>query len=165
MSFDLKKFTPYELAKRNNNNIQNNIKPSDSEYRNVVNIVNTQLTQKQYEQLYSMYLINLPENRFSVTTIGIQMDAKRLTLEEFYHLENILCDFIYEIPHNQDGQNDFTSLTQSEETNTLTPDCDYSALNKDLYNDDSLTINIQQPAVANYLELYDIQRSLPSLKK
>ena len=162
MSFDLKKFTPYELSKRNSNNIQNNIKPSDSEYRNVVNIVNTQLTQKQYEQLYSMYLINLPENRFSVTTIGIQMDAKKLTLEEFYHLENILCDFIYEIPH---GQSENIPLTQSEETNTLTPDCDYSALNKDLYNDDSLTINIQQPAVANYLELYDIQRSLPSLKK
>lgn len=162
MSFDLKKFTPYELSKRNSNNIQNNIKPSDSEYRNVVNVVNTQLTQKQYEQLYSMYLINLPENRFSVTTIGIQMDAKKLTLEEFYHLENILCDFIYEIPH---GQSENTSLNQSEETNTLTPDCDYSALNKDLYNDDSLTINIQQPAVANYLELYDIQRSLPSLKK
>ena len=162
MSFDLKKFTPYELSKRNSNNIQNNIKPSDSEYRNVVNVVNTQLTQKQYEQLYSMYLINLPENRFSVTTIGIQMDAKKLTLEEFYHLENILCDFIYEIPH---GQSENILLTQSEETNTLTPDCDYSALNKDLYNDDSLTINIQQPAVANYLELYDIQRSLPSLKK
>lgn len=162
MSFDLKKFTPYELSKRNSNNIQNNIKPSDSEYRNVVNVVNTQLTQKQYEQLYSMYLINLPENRFSVTTIGIQMDAEKLTLEEFYHLENILCDFIYEIPH---GQSENTSLNQNEETNTLTPDCDYSALNKDLYNDDSLTINIQQPAVANYLELYDIQRSLPSLKK
>ena len=162
MSFDLKKFTPYELSKRNSNNIQNNIKPSDSEYRNVVNVVNTQLTQKQYEQLYSMYLIKLPENRFSVTTIGIQMDAEKLTLEEFYHLENILCDFIYEIPH---GQNENTSLNQNEETNTLTPDCDYSALNKDLYNDDSLTINIQQPAVANYLELYDIQRSLPSLKK
>lgn len=162
MSFDLKKFTPYELSKRNSNNIQNNIKPSDSEYRNVVNVVNTQLTQKQYEQLYSMYLINLPENRFSVTTIGIQMDAKKLTLEEFYHLENILCDFIYEIPH---GQSENIPLNQSEETNTLTPDCDYSALNKDLYNDDSLTINIQQPAVANYLELYDIQRSLPSLKK
>lgn len=162
MSFDLKKFTPYELSKRNSNNIQNNIKPSDSEYRNVVNVVNTQLTQKQYEQLYSMYLINLPENRFSVTTIGIQMDAEKLTLEEFYHLENILCDFIYEIPH---GQSENTPLNQSEETNTLTPDCDYSALNKDLYNDDSLTINIQQPAVANYLELYDIQRSLPSLKK
>ena len=80
MSFDLKKFTPYELSKRNSNNIQNNIKPSDSEYRNVVNVVNTQLTQKQYEQLYSMYLINLPENRFSVTTIGIQMDAEKLTL-------------------------------------------------------------------------------------
>lgn len=162
MSFDLKKFTPYELSKRNSNNIQNNIKPSDSEYRNVVNVVNTQLTQKQYEQLYSMYLINLPENRFSVTTIGIQMDAKKLTLEEFYHLENILCDFIYEIPH---GQSENIPLNQSEETNTLTPDCDYSALNKDLYNDDSLTINIQQPAVANYLELYNIQRSLPSLKK
>lgn len=162
MSFDLKKFTPYELSKRNSNNIQNNIKPSDSEYRNVVNVVNTQLTQKQYEQLYSMYLINLPENRFSVTTIGIQMDAEKLTLEEFYHLENILCDFIYEIPH---GQSENIPLNQSEETNTLTPDCDYSALNKDLYNDDSLTINIQQPAVANYLELYDIQRSLPSLKK
>lgn len=161
MSFDLKKFTPYELAKRNSNNIQNNVKPSNSEYRNVVNIVNTQLTQKQYEQLYAMYLINLPENRFSVTTIGIQMDAEKLTLEEFYHLENILCDFIYEIPHNQ---NELTSLNQSE-NNALTPDCDYSALNKDLYNDDSLTINIQQPAVANYLELYDIQRSLPSLKK
>ena len=162
MSFDLKKFTPYELSKRNSNNIQNNIKPSDSEYRNVVKVVNTQLTQKQYKQLYSMYLINLPENRFSVTTIGIQMDAEKLTLEEFYHLENILCDFIYEIPH---GQSENTSLNQSEETNILTPDCDYSALNKDLYNDDSLTINIQQPAVANYLELYDIQRSLPSLKK
>lgn len=161
MAFDLKKFTPYELAKRNNENIQHNIKPSESEYRNVVNIVNTQLTQKQYEQLYSMYLINLPENRYSVTTIGIQMDAEKLTLKEFYHLENILCDFIYEIPHNQ---SDLSSLPQSENV-PLTPDCDYSALNKDLYNDDSLTINIQQPAVANYLELYDIQRSLPSLKK
>jgi len=105
-----------------------------------------------------MFLMNLPDKtKFSVTNIGIQMDVKRLSLNEFYHFENILCDFIYEIPHN-DEQSKSDDLT-------LTPDCDYSSLDKNLYKDDSLTINIQQPAVANYLELYDIQRSLPSLKK
>lgn len=158
MTFDLKKFTPYELSRRNNNNIQNNIQPSEEEYLNIVHVVNTCLTQKQYEQLYSMFLMNLPDKtKFSVTNIGIQMDIKRLSLNEFYHFENILCDFIYEIPHSDDqSKNDDL---------TLTPDCDYSSLDKNLYKDDSLTINIQQPAVANYLELYDIQRSLPSLKK
>ena len=47
----------------------------------------------------------------------------------------------------------------------LTPNCDYTDINKDLYVDDNIKIKTQQPLVANYLELYDIQRSLPSLKK
>lgn len=158
MSFDLKKFNPYELSKRNNDNILKQIPPSGDEYKNIMDIINHDLTDEQYEQLYIMFVINLPEKKKNKTTFGILIDLQILSIEEFYRLENIVCDFIYENPH-------ITTPSDINIETVFTQDCDYSSINQDLYRDENIQINTQQPAVSNYLELYDIQRSLPSLKK
>lgn len=160
MEFNLKNYTPYELSKINNTKIQSKVKPSKFEYDNVMNIINNELTKEQYEQLYSLFIVNLPVNKISKTSTGIMFDLEKLSIEEFYRLENIICDFIYETPTNTE-----TISEQSIPEMNLTPNCDYTDINKDLYVDDNIKIKTQQPLVANYLELYDIQRSLPSLKK
>lgn len=159
MSFDLKKYTPYELNKRNVERMKNDEKPSPDEYRNLMQIINTDLSKEQYEQLYTLFIMNLEKKKVSKTSTGIRIDIQRLDLDEFYRLENIICDFIYELKRNSINE------TKQIESQQLTPDCDYSAINKDLYVDESIEIKTEQPIVSNYLELYDIQRSLPSLKK
>lgn len=160
MEFNLNKFTPYELSKINNEKIQSKVKPNKFEYDNVMNIINNKLTKEQYEQLYSLFIVNLPVNKISKTSSGIMFDLEKLSIEEFYRLENIICDFIYETPSTIENIQEQV-ITEMD----LTPNCDYTNINKDLYINDNIKINTQQPAVANYLELYDIQRSLPSLKK
>lgn len=162
MSFDLKKFNPYELSKRNSLNIENNITPSGDEYKNVMDIINSRsLTSEQYEHIYIMFVNNLEKNKISKTSSGVFIDLKNLCIKEFYHLENIICELIYESPHE-----DLKSDICSDVVETVfKPDCDYSSINQDLYVNENIEINTQQPAVSNYLELYDIQRSLPSLKK
>lgn len=158
MEFNLNNYTPYELSKINNNKIQNNIKPTKNEYNHVVNVINTKLSKDQYEQLYELFIINLPKNKLSKTSTGIMIDLEILNIEEFYRLENIICDLLYETPNNNISEESLVNMD-------LTPNCDYSNINKDLYVNENIEINTQQPAVSNYLELYDIQRSLPSLKK
>lgn len=158
MEFNLNNYTPYELSKINNNKIQNNIKPTKTEYNHVVNVINTKLSKDQYEQLYELFIINLPKNKLSKTSTGIMIDLEILNIEEFYRLENIICDLLYETPNNDISEESHMNME-------LTPNCDYSNINKDLYVNENIEINTQQPAVSNYLELYDIQRSLPSLKK
>lgn len=158
MEFNLNNYTPYELSKINNNKIQNNIKPPKNEYNHVVNVINTKLSKDQYEQLYELFIINLPKNKLSKTSTGIMIDLEILNIEEFYRLENIICDLLYETPNNNISEESLVNMD-------LTPNCDYSNINKDLYVNENIEINTQQPAVSNYLELYDIQRSLPSLKK
>lgn len=156
--FNLRNYNPYELSKINAEKIVNNVVPSKSEYDNVMTIINTKLTQEQYQQLYLLFIINLSENKFSKTTRSIMIDLEKLSTSEFYRLENIICDFIYEHPTNDSIQNE-------KQTMELKPDCDYSNINKELYVDENIEINTQQPSISNYLELYNIQRSLPSLKR
>lgn len=158
MSFNLKKFNPYELSKINNDKILKQIPPSGDEYKNIMDIINTELTIEQYEQLYIMFVTNLSSNKLSKTSAGILIDLQILSIDEFYRLENIVCDFIYENPHT-------TELQTVDIETVFKQDCDYSSINEDLYRNENIQINTQQPAVSNYLELYDIQRSLPSLKK
>ena len=156
--FNLRNYNPYELSKINAEKIANNVVPSKSEYDNVMTIINTKLTQEQYQQLYLLFIINLPENKFSKTTRSIMIDLEKLSNAEFYRLENIICDFIYEHPKSNDIQNE-------NQTIELKHDCDYSNINKELYVNENIEINTQQPSISNYLELYNIQRSLPSLKR
>ncbi|MBR2022254.1 MAG: hypothetical protein IJ997_01035 [Mycoplasmataceae bacterium] len=160
MSFDLKKFNPYELAKINTDKIKKNIKPLGDEFNNVTNIINNDLTKEQYEQLYIMFIKNLSPNKISMTGSGIMLDLNNLSCEEFYKLENLICNFIYNGLNNniEDNSNENNLAT------VFTADCDYSNCNKDLYVQENIEINMQQPVVSNYLDLYEIKRSLPSLK-
>ena len=57
------------------------------------------------------------------------------------------------------------NLQDNSVATVFTPDCDYSSCNKELYLQENIEINMQQPVVSNYLDLYEIKRSLPSLKK
>lgn len=156
--FNLRDYNPYELSKINVNKIQLNTVPSNDEYNNIMSIINNDLSQEQYKQLYIMFIMNLSEAKYSKTASGIMIDLKQLSLDEFYRLENIICEFIYELNKTDIPQ-------KQEEQIELKPNCDYSSINNDLYVDESIEINTQQPNISNYLELYDIQRSLPSLKK
>ena len=163
MPFDLKKFNPYELSNINNDKINKSIKPSGDEINNVMSIINNELTKEQYEQLYIMFIKNLSKDKISITSSGIMLDLNNLSYEEFYKLENLICNFIYNglvIENNlQDNLQDNSVAT------VFTPDCDYSSCNKELYLQENIEINMQQPVVSNYLDLYEIKRSLPSLKK
>ena len=156
--FNLRDYNPYELSKINVNKIQLNTVPSNDEYNNIMSIINNDLSQEQYKQLYIMFIMNLSETKYSKTARGIMIDLKQLSLDEFYRLENIICEFIFELNKTDTPQ-------KQEEQIELKPNCDYSSINNDLYVDESIEINTQQPNISNYLELYDIQRSLPSLKK
>lgn len=162
MPFDLKKFNPYELSNINNDKINKSIKPSGDEINNVMSIINNELTKEQYEQLYIMFIKNLSKDKISITSSGIMLDLNNLSYEEFYKLENLICNFIYNglvIENNlQDNLQDNSVAT------VFTPDCDYSSCNKELYLQENIEINMQQPVVSNYLDLYEIKRSLPSLK-
>lgn len=159
MTFDLKKFNPYELSNINNDKINKSIKPSGDEINNVMSIINNDLTEEQYEQLYIMFIKNLSKDKISITSSGIMLDLTNLSYEEFYKLENLICNFIY------NGLTIENNLQDKPVATVFTPDCDYSNCNKELYLQDNIEINMQQPVVSNYLDLYEIKRSLPSLKK
>ena len=163
MPFDLKKFNPYELSNINNDKINKSIKPSGDEINNVMNIINNELTKEQYEQLYIMFIKNLSKDKISITSSGIMLDLNNLSYEEFYKLENLICNFIYNglVIENKLQDN----LQDNSVATVFTPDCDYSSCNKELYLQENIEINMQQPVVSNYLDLYEIKRSLPSLKK
>ena len=162
MPFDLKKFNPYELSNINNDKINKSIKPSGDETNNVMNIINNELTKEQYEQLYIMFIKNLLKDKISITSSGIMLDLNNLSYEEFYKLENLICNFIYNglVIENKLQDN----LQDNSVATVFTPDCDYSSCNKELYLQENIEINMQQPVVSNYLDLYEIKRSLPSLK-
>lgn len=162
MPFDLKKFNPYELSNINNDKINKSIKPSGDEINNVMSIINNELTKEQYEQLYIMFIKNLSKDKISVTSSGIMLDLNNLSYEEFYKLENLICNFIYNglVIENKLQDN----LQDNSVATVFTPDCDYSSCNKELYLQENIEINMQQPVVSNYLDLYEIKRSLPSLK-
>ena len=162
MPFDLKKFNPYELSNINNDKINKSIKPSGDEINNVMSIINNELTKEQYEQLYIMFIKNLPKDKISITSSGIMLDLNNLSYEEFYKLENLICNFIYNglVIENKLQDN----LQDNSVATVFTPDCDYSSCNKELYLQENIEINMQQPVVSNYLDLYEIKRSLPSLK-
>lgn len=162
MPFDLKKFNPYELSNINNDKINKSIKPSGDEINNVMNIINNELTKEQYEQLYIMFIKNLSKDKISITSSGIMLDLNNLSYEEFYKLENLICNFIYNglVIENKLQDN----LQDNSVATVFTPDCDYSSCNKELYLQENIEINMQQPVVSNYLDLYEIKRSLPSLK-
>ena len=162
MPFDLKKFNPYELSNINNDKINKSIKPSWDEINNVMNIINNELTKEQYEQLYIMFIKNLSKDKISITSSGIMLDLNNLSYEEFYKLENLICNFIYNglVIENKLQDN----LQDNSVATVFTPDCDYSSCNKELYLQENIEINMQQPVVSNYLDLYEIKRSLPSLK-
>lgn len=163
MPFDLKKFNPYELSNINNDKINKSIKPSGDEINNVMSIINNELTKEQYEQLYIMFIKNLSKDKISITSSGIMLDLNNLSYEEFYKLENLICNFIYNglVIENKLQDN----LQDNSVATVFTPDCDYSSCNKELYLQENIEINMQQPVVSNYLDLYEIKRSLPSLKK
>ncbi len=162
MPFDLKKFNPYELSNINNDKINKSIKPSGDEINNVMSIINNELTKEQYEQLYIMFIKNLSKDKISITSSGIMLDLNNLSYEEFYKLENLICNFIYNglVIENKLQDN----LQDNSVATVFTPDCDYSSCNKELYLQENIEINMQQPVVSNYLDLYEIKRSLPSLK-
>ena len=162
MPFDLKKFNPYELSNINNDKINKSIKPSGDEINNVMSIINNELTKEQYEQLYIMFIKNLSKDKISITSSGIMLDLNNLSYEEFYKLENLICNFIYNglVIENKLQDN----LQDTSVATVFTPDCDYSSCNKELYLQENIEINMQQPVVSNYLDLYEIKRSLPSLK-
>ena len=162
MPCDLKKFNPYELSNINNDKINKSIKPSGDEINNVMNIINNELTKEQYEQLYIMFIKNLSKDKISITSSGIMLDLNNLSYEEFYKLENLICNFIYNglVIENKLQDN----LQDNSVATVFTPDCDYSSCNKELYLQENIEINMQQPVVSNYLDLYEIKRSLPSLK-
>ena len=163
MPFDLKKFNPYELSNINNDKINKSIKPSGDEINNVMNIINNELTKEQYAQLYIRFIKNLSQDKISITSSGIMLDLNNLSYEEFYKLENLICNFIYNglVIENKLQDN----LQDNSVATVFTPDCDYSSCNKELYLQENIEINMQQPVVSNYLDLYEIKRSLPSLKK
>lgn len=162
MPFDLKKINPYELSNINNDKINKSIKPSGDEINNVMSIINNELTKEQYEQLYIMFIKNLSKDKISITSSGIMLDLNNLSYEEFYKLENLICNFIYNglVIENKLQDN----LQDNSVATVFTPDCDYSNCNKELYLQENIEINMQQPVVSNYLDLYEIKRSLPSLK-
>ena len=162
MPFDLKKFNPYELSNIYNDKINKSIKPSGDEINNVMSIINNELTKEQYEQLYIMFIKNLSKDKISITSSGIMLDLNNLSYEEFYKLENLICNFIYNglVIENKLQDN----LQDNSVATVFTPDCDYSSCNKELYLQENIEINMQQPVVSNYLDLYEIKRSLPSLK-
>lgn len=160
MPFDLKKFNPYELSKINTEKIKKNIKPTGDELNNIMYIINNNLSKEQYEQLYILFIKNLSKDKISITCSNIMLDLNNLSCEEFYKLENLICNFIY---NGLDSNNE--KNTQGNNLATVfTPDCDYSNCNKELYIQENIEINMQQPIVSNYLDLYEIKRSLPSLK-
>lgn len=158
MTFNLKNFNPYELANINNEKIKNNVKPCGDECNNLMNIINNELNQEQYEQLYMMFIKNLTSKKISKTSSGIMFDLNTLTCEEFYKLENLICNFIYNVSHDN-------VVNDNSLGTVFKQDCDYSKNNEELYKQENIEINTQQPVVSNYLDLYEIKRSLPSLKK
>ena len=80
-----------------------------------------------------MFIINLPKNKLSKTSTGIMIDLEILNIEEFYRLENIICDLLYETPNNDISEESHVNME-------LTPNCDYSNINKDLYVNENIEI-------------------------
>lgn len=178
-------YNPYELARINTEKIAQNIKPSEEELKDVMNVVNNRLTYEQYKELYLMYIINLPKKKQSITSTGILIDLDKLDIPQFYNLENILCTLLFEIKNEQSEQVAEQSepiieqneqceqgAEQSEqgEQGEICPEpelmnahkeCDYT-MNDNIYETSPIEFETRQTHISNYLELYDIQRYLPS---
>lgn len=175
-------YNPYELARINTEKIAQNIKPSEEELKDVMNVVNNRLTYEQYKELYLMYIINLPKKKQSITSTGILIDLDKLDIPQFYNLENILCTLLFEIKNEQSEQvaeqseQGEPSIEQSEPTieqdeqceicpepelMNAHKECDYT-MNDNIYETSPVEFETRQTHISNYLELYDIQRYLPS---
>ena len=185
-------YNPYELARINTEKIAQNIKPSEEELKDVMNVVNNRLTYEQYKELYLMYIINLPKKKQSITSTGILIDLDKLDIPQFYNLENILCTLLFEIKNEQSEQvaepveqceqvaeQSEPTIEQDEqgeqvaeqgEQGEICPEpelmnahkeCDYT-MNDNIYETSPVEFETRQTHNSNYLELYDIQRYLPS---
>lgn len=179
-------YNPYELARINTEKIAQNIKPSEEELKDVMNVVNNRLTYEQYKELYLMYIINLPKKKQSITSTGILIDLDKLDIPQFYNLENILCTLLFEIKNEQVAEpiaeQSEPIIEQSEQSEQVAEqseqgeqcetcpepelmnthkECDYT-MNDNIYETSPVKFETRQTHISNYLELYDIQRYLPS---
>ena len=179
-------YNPYELARINTEKIAQNIKPSEEELKDVMNVVNNRLTYEQYKELYLMYIINLPKKKQSITSTGILIDLDKLDIPQFYNLENILCTLLFEIKNEQVAEpiaeQSEPIIEQSEQSEQVAEqseqgeqcetcpepelmnaykECDYT-MNDNIYETSPVEFETRQTHISNYLELYDIQRYLPS---
>ena len=177
-------YNPYELARINIEKIAQNIKPSEEELKDVMNVVNNRLTYEQYKELYLMYIINLPKKKQSITSTGILIDLDKLDIPQFYNLENILCTLLFEIKNEQvaepveqseqipeqceqgeqseqDEQDEQSETCPEPELMNAHKECDYT-MNDNIYETSPVEFETRQTHISNYLELYDIQRYLPS---
>lgn len=181
-------YNPYELARINTEKIAQNIKPSEEELKDVMNVVNNRLTYEQYKELYLMYIINLPKKKQSITSTGILIDLDKLDIPQFYNLENILCTLLFEIKNKnavdeqiaeqseqgaesvpeqceqvaeQSEQGEQGEICPEPELMNVHKECDYT-MNDNIYETSPVEFETRQTHISNYLELYDIQRYLPS---
>lgn len=128
-------------------------KPTDDEYKKVQKIINT-LTYNQCHELYILYIRSLPSSKMSVTSAGIFIDLELLDDSEFWGLVKTIFTVV--------AKKDINTTNDYQTDNTPTPDCDYSKLYEDLQLQ-PVVMKSSQPVISNYLELYDIQRYLPTI--
>lgn len=133
------------------------IKPSADDYKKVQKFINT-LTYSQCHELYILYIQSLPSSKMSVTSAGIFIDLELLSDTEFWGIVKT----IFTIVAKKEEDDVDINIHNAYQNNPSTPDCDYSKLYEDLQLQ-PVDMKSTQPIISNYLELYDIQRYLPTI--
>ena len=128
-------------------------KPTADEYKKVQKFINT-LTYNQCHELYILYIRSLPSSKMSVTSAGIFIDLELLDDNEFWGLVKTIFTVV--------AKKDVNTTTVCQTDDIPAPDCDYSKLYEDLQLQ-PVVMKSSQPVISNYLELYDIQRYLPTI--
>lgn len=128
-------------------------KPTADEYKKVQKFINT-LTYNQCHELYILYIRSLPSSKMSVTSAGIFIDLELLDDNEFWGLVKTIFTVV--------AKKDVNTTNVCQTDDIPAPDCDYSKLYEDLQLQ-PVVMKSSQPVISNYLELYDIQRYLPTI--
>ena len=89
---------------------------------------------------------------------GIFIDLELLSDTEFWGLVKT----IFTIVAKKEEDDVDINIHNAYQNNPSTPDCDYSKLYEDLQLQ-PVDMKSTQPIISNYLELYDIQRYLPTI--
>ena len=90
----------------------------------------------------------------SVTSAGIFIDLELLDDNEFWGLVKTIFTVV--------AKKDVNTTNVCQTDDIPAPDCDYSKLYEDLQLQ-PVVMKSSQPVISNYLELYDIQRYLPTI--